>query len=42
MKNMTYKELVEDLNKDLRALNSIEKPLAIYKEEKELVAERIK
>jgi len=33
MKRMTYNELVEDMNKDLKALEQIEKPLAMFKEE---------
>jgi hypothetical protein len=33
LKKMTYKELVEDMNQDLRALEQIERPLALFKEE---------
>ena len=39
---MTYKELVEDMNKDIKALEYIEKPLILFKEEKEMIAERVK
>ncbi len=41
-KGMTYKELVEDINKDLKALEQIEKPVMLYKEEKQIIAEKIK
>jgi hypothetical protein len=34
---MTYNELVEDMNKDLKALAQIEKPIMLYKEEKAYV-----
>jgi hypothetical protein len=38
---MTYKELVEDMNKDLKALEQIEKPLMLFKEEKQILAEKV-
>lgn len=41
MKRMTYQELVSDMNQDLKALEQIEKPITLYKEEKQEVAERI-
>jgi curved DNA-binding protein CbpA len=41
LKKMTYKEMVEDINKDLRALEQIERPVALYKEEKQDIAERL-
>lgn len=41
LKKMTYKEMVEDINQDLRALEQIEKPVALFKEEKQEVAERL-
>lgn len=37
---MTYRELVEDFNKDLKALEQIEKPVMVYKEEKQMMAEK--
>ena len=33
MRKMTYKELVEDMNQDLKALEQIEKPIILFKEE---------
>lgn len=41
MKRMTYQQLVSDMNQDLKALEQIEKPVMLYKEEKQVVAERI-
>ena len=38
-KQMTYKELVEDMNRDTKAIEHIESPLALYKDEKAVVAE---
>jgi len=35
---MNYKQLVEEINKDLKALEGMDKPLTVYKEEKELAA----
>ena len=32
-KHMTYQELVEDMNKDLKAIEHINRPLALYKDE---------
>ena len=36
---MTYAEMVEDMNRDLKALEKIERPVTIYKEEKAQMAE---
>ena len=36
-KNKKYLELVEDMNQDIKAIESIQKPLAIYKDEKEVI-----
>jgi acyl-CoA synthetase (NDP forming) len=36
-RKMTYKELVEDINRDMKALEQIEKPIVLYKEEKQEV-----
>ena len=36
-KKMTYKELVEDMNQDLRAIQQIETPMMLFKEEKAMV-----
>ncbi len=41
LRKMTYKELVEDMNKDLKALEQIEKPLMLFKEEKQILAEKV-
>ena len=41
LRKMTYKELVEDMNQDLKALEQIEKPIILFKEEKQEMAERI-
>jgi hypothetical protein len=41
LRRMTYKELVQDMNQDLKALEQIEKPVALYKEEKQEIAERM-
>ena len=41
LKKMTYKEMVEDINRDMRALEQIERPVMLYKEEKQEVAERM-
>lgn len=38
-KKMTYHELVEEMNQDIKALEQIEKPLALYKDEKAQMAE---
>ncbi|CDW75160.1 cytochrome c biogenesis protein [Stylonychia lemnae] len=38
-KNMNYKQLVEEMNKDIKALESIERPLTLYKDEKAMIAE---
>jgi hypothetical protein len=40
LRRMTYKELVEDFNKDIKALEQIEKPVMVYKEEKTMMAEK--
>ena len=36
LKQMKYAELVEELNKDQRAIEQIDKPLILYKSEKEV------
>ena len=36
---MKYAELVEEMNKDLKALEHMEKPLTLYKDEKAMMAE---
>ena len=36
---MTYQELVDDINKDLKAIEHINQPLALYKDEQAQVAE---
>lgn len=41
-KGMTYKELVEDINRNLKALGQMEKPIMLYKEEKQELAEKLK
>jgi len=33
-KKMTYQELVDEINQDIKALEHIEKPLALFKDEK--------
>ena len=38
-KNMKYAELVEEMNKDLKALEYQQKPLALYKDEQQVIAE---
>ena len=42
VKRMTYKELVEDMNADLKALEQIERPLALFKEGEAEVGETMK
>lgn len=32
-KKMTYQELVEEMNQDMKAIEHIEKPLVLYKDE---------
>ena len=41
LKKMTYKEMVEDINRDIKALEQIERPVVLFKEEKQDIAERI-
>ena len=41
-KKMTYQELVDEINQDIKALEHIEKPLALFKDEKAQMAEVIK
>ena len=41
-KGMKYAELVEEMNKDLKALEHMEKPLTLYKDEKAMMAEAAK
>lgn len=38
-KRMTYAELVEDMNKDLKAIEQIERPVQLYKDEEAQMAE---
>ncbi len=38
-KKMTYHELVDEINQDIKALEHIEKPLALFKDEKAQMAE---
>ena len=39
LKKMTYMELVEDLNKDMKVLTAMDSPLTVYKDEKATLAE---
>lgn len=39
---MNYHELVEEINKDIKALQYIEKPLQLYKDEQAMLAEKLK
>ena len=41
LKQMDYSQLVEELNKDAKALGHIENPLTLYKDEKAAIAEVI-
>lgn len=36
---MNYHELVEEINKDLKQIEYIDKPLQLYKDEKAMLAE---
>eukprot|EP00347_Sterkiella_histriomuscorum_P009334 403341609 len=38
-RNMNYKQLVEEMNKDLKALEQQERPIMLYKEEKQMMEE---
>jgi hypothetical protein len=42
LKRMNYAQLVEELNKDAKALGHIERPLTLYQDEKAMMAETIK
>mmetsp|Transcript_11547 Transcript_11547/g.15598 ORF Transcript_11547/g.15598 Transcript_11547/m.15598 type:complete len:88 (-) Transcript_11547:111-374(-) len=41
-RDMNYKELVEELNKDQRAIEQIDRPIVLYKSEQELEVVRKK
>lgn len=39
VKQMNYQQLVEEINRDIKAIEHIEKPLMLYKDEKAELAE---